>query len=98
MDKKLILPHFEWCIGKCPGLCTIFFKTFTRYLKFMLYHAVICVVWDTLYFRFFLSIVLPLLCSEGFKPNTYPVPISLLDIEDNSKFTLLGLNVTSDVI
>jgi len=29
MDKKLISPHIEWCIGKCPGLCTIFFETST---------------------------------------------------------------------
>ena len=25
MDKKMIFPHIEWFIGKCPGLCTIFF-------------------------------------------------------------------------
>jgi len=53
MDKKKIYPHIEWCIGKCPGLCTIFFKTFTWYLKSMLYHAVIYIVLDTLDFFYF---------------------------------------------
>ena len=23
MDKKMISPHIEWCIGNCPGLYTI---------------------------------------------------------------------------
>ena len=41
MDKKMISPHIDWGIGKCPGLCTIIFKTSTWYLKFMLYYAVI---------------------------------------------------------
>jgi len=41
MDKIIICPHIKWCIEKCPGLCTMFFKTSTWYLKFMLYHAVI---------------------------------------------------------
>jgi len=48
MDKTSI-PHIEWCIGKCPGLCTIFFKnwhivvagTKPKYLKWILNHAVI---------------------------------------------------------
>jgi len=32
MDKKIISPHIEWCIRKCPGLCTkLFFKTSTSY-------------------------------------------------------------------
>jgi len=39
--RKLFPPHIEWCIGKYPGLCPIFFKTNAWYLKFMLYHAVI---------------------------------------------------------
>ena len=26
MDKKMISPQIEWCIGKCPGLCTISLK------------------------------------------------------------------------
>jgi len=30
--------------GVCPGLCTLFFKTSTSYLKFMLYYAVIWIV------------------------------------------------------
>ena len=47
IDKKAISPHIEWCFGKCPGLCTIVFKTSTRYLKFMHYHAVIQIFWDT---------------------------------------------------
>ena len=34
-------PHIECCIGKCLGLCTIFFKTFTWHLQFMLYYTVI---------------------------------------------------------
>jgi len=29
MDKKKISPHIEWCIGKCRGLRTLFFKTST---------------------------------------------------------------------
>jgi len=37
MDKKMISPYIEWCIGKCPCLCTIFFKSVPWYLKFMLY-------------------------------------------------------------
>jgi len=30
----MISPHIKWCIGKCPGVCTIIFKTFTWYLIF----------------------------------------------------------------
>ena len=41
MDKKTISPLIEWCIGKCPSVCTMFFKTNKHYLKFMLFHAVI---------------------------------------------------------
>jgi len=50
IDKKISFLHtcIEWCIGKCPGLRTIVFKTW--YLKFMLNHAVIYIVWDTLDF------------------------------------------------
>jgi len=22
MDKKMISPQIEWCIGKCPSFCT----------------------------------------------------------------------------
>jgi len=40
MDKKMISPDIEWCIGIFPGLCTIFFKTSTGYLEFLLYYAV----------------------------------------------------------
>ena len=29
----MIFLHIEWCIGKCPGLYTIIFKTFTWYLS-----------------------------------------------------------------
>jgi len=38
MDKNMISPNIEWCIGKCPGLWTISFKTSTwcKYLQFML--------------------------------------------------------------
>jgi len=43
MDKNMISHSIEKCIGKCPGLSTIFFKTGTgyMYLKLMLYHGVI---------------------------------------------------------
>ena len=34
MDKKNGSPYNEWCIGTFPGLCTIVFKTSTRYLKY----------------------------------------------------------------
>jgi len=46
MDKKMISPHSEWCIGKYPGLCTVFLKTSTIswIQKFMLYLAVIEIV------------------------------------------------------
>ena len=43
---KIISSHTEWCIGKYLGVCTVFFKTFTWYLKFMLYHTVIQIVQD----------------------------------------------------
>ena len=42
MEKKMISP--QWCIGNCPSLCTIFFKTSTWYLKCMLYDAAILIV------------------------------------------------------
>ena len=29
MDKKINFLNIEWCTGKCPRLCTIFFKTST---------------------------------------------------------------------
>ena len=48
------LPHIEWCIGKRPGLCTIFFKTITWNLTFMLYHAVIQIFLDTSFFSIFM--------------------------------------------
>jgi len=51
MDKKMISPHIEWCVGKCPGLCIIFFITSTWYLKFMLYYTVIYIFGGIL--RFF---------------------------------------------
>ena len=41
MDKNMTSSHIDWCIGKWLGLCKIFFRTSTWYLKFMLYHAVI---------------------------------------------------------
>ena len=47
MDKKMIPPHIELSIAKYPSLCTIFFKTSTWYLKFMLYHAAAKIFWDT---------------------------------------------------
>ena len=63
MDKKMLSPHTEWCIGKCPGLCTLFLKTSTWYLKFMLYHAVFL---DCLgYLRFFLNCSLGALSSSS---------------------------------
>jgi len=27
--QEIMSPHIEYCIGKCPGLYTIFFKTST---------------------------------------------------------------------
>ena len=66
MDKKMVSPYNEGCIGKFPGLCTIFFKTSTQYLKFMLYQIVIWIFWDTLDF---FPTFMPKLCSGGFKPN-----------------------------
>ena len=72
------LPHIEWCIGKRPGLCTIFFKTITWHLKFMLYHAVIQFFWDTLDFFYFYA----KLCSGGFKflftRQTHSVSLKLI--------------------
>jgi len=50
MDKKMIPPNIEWCIWRSPGLCTIFLKTSTVYLKFMLYHAVVKILLDNLKF------------------------------------------------
>ena len=26
-EQEKDFPLFEWCFGKCPGLCTFFFKT-----------------------------------------------------------------------
>ena len=49
--KRMISPYIEWCIGKCPGLSTLFFKTNTWYLKFMLYNTVIYIFGG--YFRIF---------------------------------------------
>ena len=43
MDKKM----FPLILNDA-GLTTIFFKTNSWYLKFMLYHAVIYIFWDTL--------------------------------------------------
>jgi len=50
----MISPHIEWCIGKCPGLCTIFAKTSTWYLKLTLDRAVILIFGDTLDFFYLL--------------------------------------------
>ena len=60
MNKKMFSPNIEWYIGKSPGMCTLFFKTRTWYLKFILHHAVI---------KFFSNIVLFMsnVCSVGFK-------------------------------
>jgi len=44
----MISPQIEWCVGTCPGLYKIFFKTITWFLKFMLNHAVIKEFWNTL--------------------------------------------------
>ena len=63
MDMKMVSPYNECCIGKFPGLCTICFKTSTRYLKFMLYHIVIWIFEILLMFPIFM----PKLCSGGFK-------------------------------
>ena len=30
----MVSPYNEWCIGKFPGLCTVFFKNSTRYSEF----------------------------------------------------------------
>jgi len=59
--QKMIFPDMEWCIRKCPGLCTVFFKTTCSkwYLKFMLYLAVIQMFLDTLdCFHFYAQTVL----------------------------------------
>ena len=56
-------PQIEWCIGKCPGFCTIFFKTSNCYLMFMLYHAVI----ENFGTFQFLAMLMPKLGSGGFK-------------------------------
>jgi len=50
MENKIISLYIEWFIGKCPDLCTLFFKTFTWFLWFMLYHAIIEIVWATIDF------------------------------------------------
>jgi len=55
-------PSFEWCIGKCPGLCTMFFKTGKYDLKLMLYHALL----RYLGHLSFLTIVMPKLSSGSF--------------------------------
>jgi len=49
IDKKIISPHIERCIGKCPGLCTIFFKTSTWLQMFTCTYLVF---WDTISFPF----------------------------------------------
>jgi len=48
MDKKMISPYIKWCIGNCPGLCILFFKTSPWYLKLIIYHTVIMNFWVTL--------------------------------------------------
>ena len=54
IDKKMSFPHIERYIEIYPGLCTVVFKTSTRYLKFMLYHTVIQSFWDTFdFFHFY---------------------------------------------
>ena len=61
----MISAHVEWCIGNHSGLCTIFFKTNTWCLMFMLYHTVNLKFWDTLgfFFHFYAQPVL-----GGFNP------------------------------
>jgi len=41
LDKKMISPHIEWCIGKGPVIVHTFFKLAHKYLKYMLYYVVI---------------------------------------------------------
>ena len=48
LDKKMTSPRIEWCIGKCPGLCTLFFKTSTWYLMVYALSRSYLDVWDTL--------------------------------------------------
>jgi len=59
MDKKRNSPYTEWCIGKCPVLCTFVFKTSTWHLKCMLYHAVVNMFWDTCIFSTIMPKLLP---------------------------------------
>ena len=40
MDKNVVSPDIESCIGKCPGLRIIFFKTSKYYLQY--YYAFSC--------------------------------------------------------
>jgi len=49
MDKKMISPDIEWCIGIFPGFCTIILKTSIWYLELMLYYAVNLEILDTLF-------------------------------------------------
>jgi len=58
VDKKIISSHSDWCFGKWPGLCTIFFKTSTWYLFF-------CFLTQLFFgiLKFFFSIFMPTLCS-----------------------------------
>ena len=78
MDKKIISPHSGWCIGKCPGFCTVSSKLahgnlslcfITQLLRFV---GILCV---------FFFIFMPTLCSEGFKiwlvSNVYRLPVKI---------------------
>jgi len=66
IDKTIISPHFEWCIGKCPGLCTAVFKMhMVPKIEALSRSYSDCL--ETLDFCF---IFMPNPCSEGFKTLT----------------------------
>ena len=53
MDKKMIPSDVKWCIGKCLGVCIIFFKT-TKWCLIFCFIIQLLIFWDTLnYFHFY---------------------------------------------
>ena len=58
MDKNIISPLIEWCIGKSPGLCTIFSKTRILYLKFIFFTQLFWCFWQYSLFPFYAQTVL----------------------------------------
>jgi len=82
--QEMIPLHIELSIAKYPSLCTIFFKTSTWYLQFMLYHAVAKIFWDTWDFP---PIFMCKLCSGGLKLVCLDT-ISLNKLMDNKVKTL----------